>query len=100
LFSFGGLNFEAANFFCNFCNAPGFSGHLHFDVMKTTLIVTGTLALFTAAFLFSFALGATLTFAAAFGAIVVADYTRASRVLRLPATVALGARTEKFGLAA
>jgi hypothetical protein len=47
-----------------------------------------------------FAAGATLLFASAFAAIVALDYTRGARVLKLPATVALGARMEKFGLAA
>jgi hypothetical protein len=48
----------------------------------------------------NFALGASLLFATGFAAIIVTDYTRAHRRLRLPATVALGARLEKFGLAA
>lgn len=48
----------------------------------------------------NFALGTTVLFATGFAAIVVSDYTRAARAFKLPATVALGARTEKFGLAA
>lgn len=67
--------------------------------MKTFLTLSAVVAAFSLLAI-NVAAGATLLFAAAFAPIAVADYTRASRVLKLPATVALGARRERFGLAA
>ena len=70
-------------------------------VMKTiALVLVITTAAALAAAVINFAVGATLLFAAGFAAIAVHDYTRPARTLKLPATVALGARVEKFGLAA
>jgi hypothetical protein len=66
-----------------------------FSVLGLVGIIAGV-----SAFSVNFALGTTVLFATGFAAIVVSDYTRAARAFKLPATVALGARTEKFGLAA
>ncbi|MES2696893.1 MAG: hypothetical protein V4773_25730 [Verrucomicrobiota bacterium] len=69
--------------------------------MKTASVIIFAAAVTgLAAFALSAALGATILFATGFGAIVFSDYTRTSRVLRLPATVALRARVERLGLAA
>lgn len=54
----------------------------------------------TATVLVNVALGVTVCVAAGLAAIAVHDYSRRTRVLALPATMAVGSRTEKFGLAA
>lgn len=64
------------------------------------VMILAAMALGLAALPVSAAIGATLLFATGFGAIVISDYTRAERVLRLPVAVALGARAERLGLAA
>jgi len=69
--------------------------------MKTTsVLLLATSAAALALVALNLAIGASLLFAAGFAAIIFNDYTRATRRLKLPATVALGSRTEKFGLAA
>ncbi|HEY1109643.1 MAG TPA: hypothetical protein VGE76_13440 [Opitutaceae bacterium] len=69
--------------------------------MKTMpVMILAATAVALAALPVSAAIGATLLFATGFGAIVISDYTRAARVLRLPAKLALGARAERLGLAA
>lgn len=69
--------------------------------MKTMpVMILAATALGLAALLVSAALGATLLFATGFGAIVISDYARHERALLLPATVVLGARAERLGLAA
>lgn len=69
--------------------------------MKTvTLFTLALAAAATATFLAGVAAGATLLLAGALAPIAALDYSRDRRVLRLPPQVALGARTEPFGLAA
>ena len=66
-----------------------------FSVLALVGVLAGVSALAV-----NFALGTSVLFATGFAAIAVSDYTRAARVLKLPVTMAVGARTERFGLAA
>lgn len=69
--------------------------------MKTfTLCFVAAAVTSSAVLPFNFILGLSLLFATGFVAIIITDYTRASRVLRLPATMAVGTRVERLGLAA
>lgn len=68
--------------------------------MKILSFLTLLAALVAVVSAFNFLLGASLLFTFGLGAIAIADYRRATRVLRLPATMAVGARVERFGLAA
>jgi hypothetical protein len=93
-----------AAFFCNFEQRSGFSGHLTFITAMKTLPALAFIVALAAFILFPlrFEIAGSILFAAGFAAIIVSDYTRTLRPLRIPAApVGVAAeRKERFGLAA